>query len=60
MLSQTSIPGPKFSDPLIKVKILKAIYVAGKECAVGSTAEMRKSEATFLITTRPPTVEYVG
>lgn len=60
MLNQNSITGPKFTDPVVKVKILKSVYVAGKECAIGSFAEMRKSDAIFLRNCRPPTVEYVG
>jgi hypothetical protein len=47
MLSEKSVAGPKYKDPMLKVKILVPIRVAGRECAVGEIVSMLTSDASF-------------
>jgi hypothetical protein len=45
MLSHTSIPGPTFKDPMVRVKVLVPFFMAGKQCDVGDTLKMLTSDA---------------
>jgi len=59
MLSQKSIPGPTYRDPMVQVEILAAIRVAGRECAVGDTVTMLSSDAQALSASTPPSVAFL-
>jgi hypothetical protein len=48
---------PVLAEKTAKVKILRAIYVGGKACEVGSTASLSLSDAQALRNSVPPSVE---
>ena len=60
MLSEKSIPGPKYSDPMIRVKVLVPFFMLGKVCEIGSVVTMLSSEARAAAETIiPPRVEII-
>lgn len=52
------IPAPKFDDPLIRVKVLRAFYISGHLYEPGVSISMLTSDAQAAAKrTIPPTVE---
>jgi hypothetical protein len=47
MLGETSVPGPKYQDPAIRVKVLVPFFMGGVEQEAGSTISMLRSEANY-------------
>jgi hypothetical protein len=39
------VPGPKYNDPMVRVKVLTPFYVAGRLCEPGITMSMLTSDA---------------
>jgi hypothetical protein len=60
MLSEKSVPGPKYKDPMIQVRVLAPMRSGGKEYAVGDTLGMLTSEAQYASKSiTPPRVEVI-
>jgi hypothetical protein len=58
MLSQKSIPGPQYKDPLVKVKVLVPFYMAGRLYEPGVVVSMPHTDAVLAATNlNPPQVE---
>jgi hypothetical protein len=58
MLGEKSIPGPKYKDPMVQVRVLVALRAGGKEYAVGDTLSMLTSDAQYASKSiTPPRVE---
>jgi hypothetical protein len=58
MLGETSVPGPKFKDPSIRVRVLVPFFMGGEEQLVGSVTTMLTSEANYASRSIvPPRVE---
>jgi hypothetical protein len=58
MLSQKSIPGPQYKDPLVKVNVLVPFYMGGVLREVGTTISMLSTDARMAATNaNPPQVE---
>jgi len=58
MLNEKSVPGPKFKDPLVQVRVLSPMRSGGKEYAVGETLAMLTSDAQYASKSiTPPRVE---
>jgi hypothetical protein len=57
MLTQR-IPGPQLQDPMVRVRVLRPFYVAGRLCEPGVTISMTTSDAQAGAKNAiPPTVE---
>jgi hypothetical protein len=47
MLSERSIPGPKFNDPLVECRVLVEMFIAGKLYNVGDRVRIPTSDMQF-------------
>jgi hypothetical protein len=56
---RSHVPSPAVEDPLVSVRVLAAIFVAGKACEIGSKATMSLSDAQALQNSTPPTVKII-
>jgi hypothetical protein len=56
---RSPVPAPAVKDPLTSVRVLRAIFVGGKACEIGSEARLSLSDAQALQNSTPPTVKII-
>jgi hypothetical protein len=53
------IPGPIVNEKTVSVRVLRAIFVNGKACEIGSETRMSLSDGQALQNSTPPTVKII-